>query len=139
LPARSSRTKCPDPRGVAVCVLILRLERLYGFGCADFGPGRCFNTDRGFLLHESIIRTPPTNVNRKALAIRTGGTYNRDMPKKKLPPEIREFFVRMGKKGGSKGGHARAANMTEEERSESARNAVTVRWKKAKEASHTSR
>jgi hypothetical protein len=27
------------------------LEGLYGFGCADFGPGRCFNTNRGFLLH----------------------------------------------------------------------------------------
>src|SRR6266498_1675141 len=36
---------------------ILRLEGLYGFGCADFGPGRRFNTDRGFLLHgPGVIR-----------------------------------------------------------------------------------
>jgi hypothetical protein len=61
------------------------------------------------------------------------------MPRKKLPPDVRDFFVRMGKRGGAKGGHARAANMTEEQRSESARNAVTARWKKAKENTPTSR
>jgi|ERR1039458_1711863 hypothetical protein len=109
---------------------ILGLEGLYGFGCADFGPGRCFNTDRGFLLHALIIRTPPTNVNRKVLAIRTGVTYTEIVPKKKLPPEIRDYFVRMGKKGGALGGHARASRMTEEERTESARKAVTARWAK---------
>jgi len=54
------------------------------------------------------------------------------VPKKKLPPEIRDYFVRMGKKGGASGGHARAANLTAEQRSESARKAVTARWKKAK-------
>jgi hypothetical protein len=54
------------------------------------------------------------------------------MPKKKLPPEIRDYFVRMGKKGGALGGQARAANMTDEQRSESARNAVTARWAKRK-------
>jgi hypothetical protein len=56
------------------------------------------------------------------------------MPRKKLPPEIREFFVRMGKKGGASGGHARAANMTPEQRSESARKAVQARWKKQEPA-----
>jgi len=54
------------------------------------------------------------------------------MPRKKLPPEIREFFVRMGKKGGAKGGHARAERMTPEERSEASRKAVQTRWDKAK-------
>jgi len=34
------------------------LERPFGFGCADFGPGRCFNTDRGFLLHKLLSNTP---------------------------------------------------------------------------------
>ena len=55
------------------------------------------------------------------------------MPKKKLPPEIREYFVRMGKKGGALGGHARAAAMSKEELSESARKAVQARWAKAKD------
>lgn len=55
------------------------------------------------------------------------------MPKKKLPPEIRDYFVRMGKKGGALGGRARASNMTPEERSESARNAVSARWARRKD------
>ena len=39
----------------------------------------------------------------------------------------------MGKKGGRKGGLARAAGMTPEERSEAARKAVRARWAKAKD------
>ncbi len=66
------------------------------------------------------------------VAIRTRGTYNQGMKKKKLPPEIRKYFVRMGKKGGAMGGHARASNMTAEERSDSARNAVMARWENAR-------
>ena len=37
--------------------------------------------------------------------------------------------VALGRKGGLKGGNARAANMTKEERSASARNAAEARWK----------
>jgi hypothetical protein len=51
---------------------------------------------------------------------------------KKLPPEIRDFFVEMGKKGGASGGHARAANMTKAQRSEASRKAVQARWAKKK-------
>ena len=36
----------------------------------------------------------------------------------------------LGKLGGSKGGKARARNMTPEERSESARKAAKARWEK---------
>ena len=49
-----------------------------------------------------------------------------------LPPEVQEFFVKMGRKGGKLGGSARAANMTAKERSESARKAVQARWAKKK-------
>jgi len=38
--------------------------------------------------------------------------------------------VALGRKGGLKGGKARAANMTKEERSEAARKAALARWKK---------
>jgi len=38
--------------------------------------------------------------------------------------------VALGRKGGIKGGPARAAKMTPEERSESARKAVQARWEK---------
>jgi hypothetical protein len=40
--------------------------------------------------------------------------------------------VALGRKGGKVGGKARAANMTPEQRSESARNAVMARWSKAR-------
>ena len=40
--------------------------------------------------------------------------------------------VALGRKGGKKGGPARAAKLTPAERSESARNAVRARWAKAK-------
>jgi hypothetical protein len=66
----------------------------------------------------------------KQLAIRTGVTYDESMPRKKLPPEILDFFRKQGAKGGKKGGTARAANMTAEQRSESARRAVQARWAK---------
>jgi hypothetical protein len=28
------------------------IASLFGFGCADYSPGQCFNTDWGFLLHD---------------------------------------------------------------------------------------
>lgn len=40
--------------------------------------------------------------------------------------------VALGRKGGLKGGHVRAAKMTAEERAESARKAVLARWAKVK-------
>jgi len=54
------------------------------------------------------------------------------MARQKMPAEVREFFVKMGRKGGKLGGAVRAANMTAEERSESARKAVQARWAKKK-------
>ena len=59
-----------------------------------------------------------------------GGTYNPGLAKKTLPPDVRDFFVRMGRKGGKIGGSMRAANMTAKQRSESARKAVQARWAK---------
>jgi len=45
---------------------------------------------------------------------------------------MREYLAKLGKKGGKKGGPARAAAMTPEQRSESARKAVQARWAKKK-------
>jgi hypothetical protein len=50
----------------------------------------------------------------------------------KVPQELREYLAKLGKKGGKKGGPARAAAMTPEQRSESARKAVQARWAKKK-------
>ena len=41
--------------------------------------------------------------------------------------------VALGRKGGKKGGPARAAKLTPKQRSESARKAVQARWSKAKD------
>jgi hypothetical protein len=68
----------------------------------------------------------------KAFEIRTRSTYNGVVSKKRLPPEIREYFVRMGKKGGALGGRTRAENLSAEERSDSARKAVMARWQRVK-------
>jgi hypothetical protein len=68
------------------------------------------------------------------LEIRNGVTYTQNVGKKKLPPEVREYFIKMGRQGGKIGGAARAEKLTAEQRSESARKAVQARWKKAKEA-----
>ncbi len=46
--------------------------------------------------------------------------------------------VALGKLGGSKGGKARAANMTPEERSESARKAAKARWAKKRQQEESS-
>ena len=46
-----------------------------------------------------------------------------------LPPS--ETAVEMGRRGGKKGGRARAEKLTPERRSEIARKAANARWKKA--------
>jgi hypothetical protein len=48
----------------------------------------------------------------------------------KIPPEFREYLAKLGRKGGKKGGPARAAAMSPQQRSESARKAVNARWAK---------
>ena len=58
-------------------------------------------------------------------------------PKKKRPAKKTEHkkdpaAVALGRKGGLKGGHARAAKLTKEQLSESARKAAQARWAGAK-------
>ena len=49
---------------------------------------------------------------------------------KKLPPEIRDYFVKEGRKGGLKGGKRRLETMTPEQRKEVAQKAAAARWAK---------
>ncbi len=46
-----------------------------------------------------------------------------------------EYFRKVGRKGGAKGGHAAALNMTPEQRQERARKAAAARWSKRKKRS----
>jgi len=68
----------------------------------------------------------PTDINQLAAKIV-------EMATSEQPPEDDgkdPAAVALGRKGGLKGGHARAAKMTPEERKESARKAATARWEK---------
>jgi hypothetical protein len=67
------------------------------------------------------------------LPFQKGLLYNSSVAKR-LPPEIRDFFVKMGRRGGKIGGRKRVANMTPEQLSEANRRAVQARWAKAKGA-----
>jgi hypothetical protein len=55
------------------------------------------------------------------------------MPKEKLPEEVLNFFRKEGRKGGLKGGPARAQTLTPKRRKEIARKAAAARWGKDKE------
>jgi hypothetical protein len=50
--------------------------------------------------------------------------------KNPLEEELRKLARELGRRGGLKGGPARAAKMNKEERSESARKAARARWDK---------
>jgi hypothetical protein len=71
-------------------------------------------------------------INSLQLAIRDRLRYNSHMTENQDPSdeELRELARKLGRRGGLKGGPARAAKMTPEERSESARKAVKARWAK---------
>jgi len=53
--------------------------------------------------------------------------------------KLREYMRRIGRKGGKKGGPARARKLTPEERSESARKAARARWGKARKEAKAKR
>ena len=53
-----------------------------------------------------------------------------DAPKEEPPPVKNEAVVALGRLGGKKGGVARAAALTQEQRSEIAKRAAATRWTK---------
>jgi hypothetical protein len=54
------------------------------------------------------------------------------MSRKGVSREMHDYFTKLGKKGGLKGGPARAAKLSAEERSASARAAVQARWSRVR-------
>jgi hypothetical protein len=52
------------------------------------------------------------------------------MAKTKLPPAVTAYFAKEGRKGGKKGGPARAAALSPERRSEISAKAAAARWAK---------
>lgn len=74
----------------------------------------------------------PRNINQPAheMVLRSTSELTRS--------EISLFMAAMGSKGGKKGGKARAAKMTAEEKSASASKAARARWAKIKSGNSTS-
>jgi len=71
-------------------------------------------------------RKRPRDLNSLAASIVADST---DEDKEVGPEDIRDpAAVALGRKGGLKGGRARADKLTAEQRSEIARNAATTRW-----------
>lgn len=73
----------------------------------------------------------PRDINELARAIVEQATA--DPEPDALEPEKDPAAVSLGRRGGKKGGPARAANLTPEERSEAARKAALARWRKREE------
>ena len=70
--------------------------------------------------------TMPTDVNQRAKAIVDFATGTEDVPD---PDEGKDpAAVALGRKGGLKGGKARAEKLSPEERSAAAKKAVQARW-----------
>lgn len=68
----------------------------------------------------------PRDLNSLAASIVDQATD--ETPKREPEPERNPAAVELGRKGGLKGGKARAAKMTAAERRESARKAAQARW-----------
>jgi len=67
----------------------------------------------------------PADLNRLAAAIVKDATDGQ-------PPKTESPEVRAGRAGGRKGGKARAAKMSSEERSAAARKAASARWSQSR-------
>jgi hypothetical protein len=77
----------------------------------------------------------PRDPNQRAKAIVALATGQDDAEPEANPDEGKDpAAVALGRKGGLKGGKARAASMTAEQRSRAARKAVKARWAKVKAA-----
>lgn len=75
-------------------------------------------------------RTKSEDANQIAFRVVQESLRDHDEPKKPRAKRKNPAAVALGRKGGLKGGHARAASMTAAERTASARKAAEARWTK---------
>jgi hypothetical protein len=76
-------------------------------------------------------RKRPTDLNQLAKFIVDVSTGEAELPECQ-PDDKNPAAVELGKRGGQKGGKARADKLTAEQRREIARQAAQARWKKSK-------
>ena len=70
----------------------------------------------------------PCDLNQLAASIVGSATDDQPQATEPVKPEKNPAAVALGKLGGKKGGPARAANLSAEQRREIARRAAAVRW-----------
>jgi len=89
------------------------------------------DTDRN-LCHNGCMRRSskplPKDPNKLAYKIMQLSTEEPELPKERS--EISKYLSEIGKRGGLKGGPARAKKLSAKKREEIARNAARVRWTK---------
>ena len=74
----------------------------------------------------------PTDPNQLAAEIVRLSTEDQDTPKEKpVPSSISQYLAKIGRQGGLKGGKARNKVLSKERKSEIARKAAKVRWKRS--------
>jgi hypothetical protein len=82
-------------------------------------------------MPKRLRKTQPKDINQAAHAMVLRSTSQAEStPTKMKRSEVLAFMRAMGSKGGRKGGHARAASMTPEQRSASASKAARAKWEK---------
>lgn len=95
-----------------------------------------FSKEARWLAPSGLVSIPRlyvrgyVEVKPRRLTLRRRARIIPDMPRQR---KKNAAAVALGRKGARKGGLARAASMTPEERSESARQAVAARWARYKE------
>ncbi len=76
----------------------------------------------------------PTDLNQLAASIVADATADEPTEQPAAPVKEKDpLAVELGRRGGKKGGAARAAKLSPEQRSERARAAAAARWKKAED------
>ncbi|HEY3374165.1 MAG TPA: hypothetical protein VGK02_03765 [Candidatus Aquicultor sp.] len=84
-------------------------------------------------MHDRSRKTKrPTDLNRLAASIVNEATEE-EQASEEPKPEKNQAAVELGRKGGLKGGKARAEKLTPEQRREIAKLAAAARWKKSED------
>jgi hypothetical protein len=94
-------------------------------GASPFSPRPWYH---GSMQNRSRTTKPPRDFNSHAFQSVAILTETAPPPPESTEPEKDPAAVALGRKGGLKGGKARAAKMSPEERTESARKAAKARW-----------
>lgn len=83
-------------------------------------------------MPKQVKQRRSADENEVAFQLVQRSTQEPDTPPAATPSTISEYFARIGRKGGLKGGKRRLKTMTAEERSKIAKKAAKARWKPKK-------